>query len=52
MKTTVHNPFDREPIAEVPLNDWPEISGWLNEAQSLHRDRRSWLEVHERIAIL
>jgi len=52
MKTIVHNPFDGEPIAEVPLIDWLEIDKWLNEAQSLHRDRSAWLPVPERIAIL
>ena len=52
MKTIVHNPFDRSPIAEVPLVDWAQIDEWLNEAQLLHRDRSCWLAVHERIAIL
>ena len=52
MKTIVHNPFDREPVAEVPLIDWPQIDEWLSEAQLLHRDRHGWLAVHERIAIL
>lgn len=51
-KTTVHNPFDREPIAEVPLAQWPEIDGWLNDATSLHGDRSAWLPVYDRIAIL
>ena len=51
-KTTVHNPFDREPIAEVPLAQWPEIDGWLNDATSLHSDRSAWLPVYDRIAIL
>jgi len=52
MKTIVRNPFDREPVAEVPLVDWAQIDEWLNEAQLLHRDRNCWLAVHERIAIL
>lgn len=52
MKTIVHNPFDREPVAEVPLVDWPQIDEWLSEAQLLHRDRHGWLAVHERVAIL
>ena len=52
MKTIVHNPFDRSPIAEVALVDWAQIDEWLNEAQLLHRERSCWLAVHERIAIL
>lgn len=52
VKTTVHNPFDRQPVGEIPLVTWEEVDCWLDEAQSHHRNRLAWLPVHERIGIL
>ena len=52
MTWQVLNPYDQECIGSVDLVEWPLIDRWLDEARALHEDRRAWIPVHERIAIL
>jgi acyl-CoA reductase-like NAD-dependent aldehyde dehydrogenase len=48
----VVNPFDQKAIGSVDLVPWNSIDSWLEDAHRLSRDRRQWLPVHQRIAIL
>src|SRR5215203_250029 len=44
--------FDREPIAEIPVDDAAAIEAKLEAATRAFRNRDSWPKAHERIAIL
>ncbi|VAV92085.1 Glyceraldehyde-3-phosphate dehydrogenase (NADP(+)) [hydrothermal vent metagenome] len=48
----VFNPFDHSLIGTVPLRDWAEIDGYLEDAHNLYRNRQNWLPAYERIEIL
>jgi len=48
----VCNPYHLGVIGEVPLSDWAVADAWLSRARALADDRRAWLPVHERLAIL
>src|SRR5215207_6320472 len=44
--------FDREPIAEIPVDDAAAIEAKLEAATRAFRDRDHWPKPHERIAVL
>src|SRR3954447_13267005 len=44
--------FDREPIAEIPVDDAAALEAKLEAATRAFRDRDDWPKPHERIAVL
>src|SRR3954447_16187177 len=44
--------FDREPIAEIPVDNAAALEAKLEAATRAFRDRDSWPKSHERIAVL
>src|SRR3954453_755215 len=44
--------FDREPIAEIPVDNAAALEAKLEAATRAFRDRNSWPKSHERIAVL
>src|SRR3954470_17817278 len=44
--------FDREPIAEIPVDDVAALEAKLEAGTQAFRDRDNWLKAYERIAVL
>src|SRR3954468_19373525 len=44
--------FDREPIAEIPVDDAVALEAKLEAATRVFRDRDRWPKPHERVAVL
>jgi acyl-CoA reductase-like NAD-dependent aldehyde dehydrogenase len=49
---TVHAPYDRHAIEEIPLQSADELDRWLADARETFEDRRRWMPPHTRIDIL
>lgn len=52
MKLEVVNPFNLNPIGELPADPWEVVDGYLAKADALYRNRSGWMKPHERAAIL
>ncbi len=48
----VVNPYTLSPIGEIPQTNWEEIDAWLEQAQTLFKNRASWRPTWQRIEIL
>jgi acyl-CoA reductase-like NAD-dependent aldehyde dehydrogenase len=49
---TVHSPYDRRVLEEIPLQSTDELERQLAAAREAFEDRRRWMPSHERVEIL